>query len=542
MISAPPYLRHQLCSGHAPVPREPISIGIALITAVEAVTTVAIGFEVAAAVGYVALGAAVIGANYALAAINKPKPSDPTASGIGSAITINSPQARGNVQQSAPIQRWIYGSVRAGGAVSFIDDSMPPYLYLQTLLSARQISGIRGLHISVNDIKLSSFAFDQVLQPLAVDGQVYIKDGVSRLSMAFGAGRDDQAICPLLKTDFPNLDDSFRQRGTARATFRFKFGDDVDDFQRMWGQGVSIPSPLLDIDGMPVYDPRDPAQRYPTDWRDAEDVAEAMATWKFRRNGRDVGRTAALVQADWLGHPDGVNHPAGRIRWDEIARAADFDEERGHTIDGEVTLDQNPRTVMEAMLTANRGFVVQGRGYGWVMSSQPREPVITIDDDLLLGGFEFQADRFKSELANTVRSRFSSADREYQDVDGPVVARDDLIDADGEVFTKTVRMPFTSDSDQVQILANQYLDEARLKRSLVCNIKLRAIADGVREGEVVRVFSRNFPQINADYSIEKIGFLDDLSGLSLGLREYDASISTRPYALKPFTLPTLDVS
>ncbi len=45
--------------------------------------------------------------------------------------------------------------------------------------------------------------------------------------------------------------------------FRFQFGDDQDDFQRMWGTGVSIPNPLIDIDGAPVYDPRDPTQFYP---------------------------------------------------------------------------------------------------------------------------------------------------------------------------------------------------------------------------------------------------------------------------------------
>lgn len=484
-------------------------------------------------------GAALVGANYALNAINKPKSN---VGGVGSASSVNTPEARGNVQQSAPVQQWVYGRVRKGGAVFIVDDSKPPYLDLGLLLSGRQISGIRGVQISTNNIVPASFAFNTILNPLAVDGQTYIKSGASRLQMSFGAGLPTQAIDPILAADFPNLDASFRQRGIARAVFRFKFGDDAADFEKMWGQGVSIPSPLIDVDGMPLYDSRDPSQFYPSDWRDDAEVAEAMATWKYSRDGKDVGRTAALAQADWLGHPDGVNYPPGRIRWDEIARSAEFDEDRGHYIDGVVSLDQSPRTNLEAMLTANRGFCVQDRGYGWIGSSQPRDPVITIDDDLLMGGFEFQCDRAKADLVNTVRSRFSSDDREYQDVDGPVLEEDDLIEADGETLAKTVRLPFTSDADAVQYLANQYLDEARLPRSLTCTVKIKATGDDVGAGKIARVYSNIYPQMNGDYSIESIGFLDDFSGLTLSLKEYDREISVRSYPLKPFTLPALNVS
>jgi len=533
----------QYYSGGRPrdVPQDPFTIGATILGFVGAgglaSTPLILGLTLGGAIGSIALGGLALGANYALAAINKPK-----GGGIGDAATINSPEARGSVQQSSPIKRWIYGRSRVGGAVSFFDDSKPPYLYLQLLLSDRRVSGVRGLHISTNDIMLSSFAFDTILTPLPVEGQIYVKSGVSRLHMDFGAGLDDQGISPLLASDFPNLESSFRQRCIARANFRFDFGDSAEEFEAMWGQGVSVPNPLIDVDGMPLYDPRDPSQRYPLDWRDAEDVADAMSSWKYIHNGREVGRTAALAQADWLGHPDGVNYPPGRIRWDEIGRAAEFDEERGHQIDGMVTLDQSPRTALEAMLTANRGFCVQDRGFGWIGSSQPREPVTTIDDDMLLGGFEFQCDRAKADLVNQEASRFSAADREYQDVDGPVVTRDDLIEEDDELIPRTLRLPFTSDSDMVQILSNQYIDEARLKKSLNCNIKIKAIGDAIGAGRAVRVDSRLYPQMNGRYAVETMGFLDDFSGLSLGLREYDPTIAVRNYPLQPFELPDLDVS
>ncbi len=53
---------------------------------------------------------------------------------------------------------------------------------------------------------------------------------------------------------------------------------------------------------------------------------------------------------------------------------------------------------------------------------------MTIDDDMLLGGFEFQANRAKTDLINEVTARFSSSDREYQDTDAPTLTREDLIE------------------------------------------------------------------------------------------------------------------
>lgn len=528
-----------------PVPQEIISTVIALAAwSTSGLTIAGIGL------GTVLTGVAV-GANYALQAINRPK----SGGGIGVAAGINAPEARGSVQQSAPGLRWIYGRVRTGGAVFFLDDSKPPWLYLGLLLSDRQISGIRGLHISTNDIQLSSSAFDTEVFPRPIDGQIYNKAGVNRLSMAFGAGLPSQTKDPILAADFPNLDASFRQQGIARALFKFKYGDDAADFQKMWGQGVSIPNPLLDIEGTPVFDPRDPTQFYPSDWRDSAEVAAAMATWKYRRDGKEVGRTASLVQADYLGHPGGVNYPPGRIRWDEIGRGAEFDEEAvgnkdgtirpRSTIDGVITSDQNPRSNLEAMLATNQGFVVQSRGRGWVQPLRPRAPIITIDDNMLLGGFDFEDDREKSELVNIVQARFCASEREYQDTDAPNYTRADLIALDGEKLIKNIRLPLTSDHRAVQQIEKQYLELARLKRALTCVVKLRALADDLDAGACVQVWSRLYPMLNGLYEARSMGFLDDFSGLALVLREYDPDIPTRWNAQideQDFSLPALNVS
>lgn len=525
---------------------DPFTIGAAIVTFASAGGGAALGYGafVAASyiVGSVVVGGLLAGAQYALSKTLTDKANK--GFGGGNVGLINSPQSRGNIRQATPIRRVIYGGpVRAGGAVSFFDDSKPPFFYLQLLHSCRPLWEITGARVGINALSFSAFVPDTILTPLPGSSPDYS----AHLQLAVGEGYADQAICPLLDAQFPNLPSTFRQRGAARTTWRFKRDANGTTDEGLWGPGAPIPAPFLDIgNGAPVYDPRDPTQRYPEDWNDAADVAEATATWKGQTN-------ASLVQADWLGWPDGMNHPADRIRWDEIARSAEYDDEmvgtesgtpiRRYEIAGVVNLDQKPRDVMEAMGTANRGFIVLERGRGWIASSYPREPVLTITDDLLVGGFDFRDDRPKLDTMNKNTSRFSSSDRNYQDIDGPVLKRDDLIALDGEVLAQTVRLPFTADYRAVERLQKQYLEESRLPRAITCKIKLRGRK--VRVGDCVRFQTRWYERPNGLYTVqEKSLSFGAQPAISLALTEYDPAIADWNHEIDeaPFTLPDLNVS
>lgn len=666
-------------SWQRPTPRDPLSIGIALISAAEAVTGIAIGFESAALVGSISLAVVATGANYALNRLLAPgTPQTP----------LNTPEVRGNIRQSAPAQRIIYGKTRAGGAVFFLDTDTPPYLYLGLLLSARRISGIDALYLGSNKLIFSSLPNNTIVSPLAIDGQFYISGATSRLSMCLRDGDPDQATDALIAANFTNISlglfpsatplgdmpdfggvtaafdgtvntsagktgtgsltgylgqdwgagvtrtvtrfrvlphqgaheqpfssssdrsvsfelqgsadnfvtpislctipaaiytsdgldvDSgittttayryhriimteangdagshtirigevefhgtageFRQRGIATATFQFNYGTDTNDFQRTWGQ-VPIPSPLFDIRGATIYDPRDPTQ-------DRDDDT----TWKYSDN-------AALVQADWLRQEYGVNFPVDRIDFDKVGTAANFDDElignadgtlsKRHTIDGVVQLNQRPSQVMEGLLSANRGFMVQSKGKGWIASSSPRDPVLTVDESLIVGGFELRDDRAKRDTVNIVRTRFASSDRDYQEIDGPVLTRSDLVTADDEQLDITIELPFTSDQRAAQRLAKQYLLESRLPRAMTVVVKLTRRTLELDLGDCVQVsLSAPFTRANTTYTVEDYAMLADFSGIQLALAEYDQTIAndwTPETDEQPFALPDVDLS
>lgn len=519
-------------------PREPITIAISLF-AYDAAFAVTASFAAAQFAASIAIPlvvtASLTGIQYALGKTKS------QAGGIGfdGPSAINSPEARGSVRQSTAAQRKIYGRMLVGGAWGFYDDATPPYQYLQLWLARGRISAIRGLVINKNSIPLASTAWNTIVEPVAVDGQDY----VGNLKCCFRQGTTTQAKDALLDLYFPasgsefvfdstgrnvvNLPSTYKQLGVATASFRANFGADRAAFEALWGQ-VPYINPLIEVDGAPVYDPRDPTQD-----RDDED------TWKFTYDGRDVGRTAALIQADWMRQPYGGRQSSDKIRWDEVAEAANFDESivhdrdgsprSRHLIDGLVQLNENPRYVTEAMLTANRAFIVQSRGrIGWVPSA-PLDPIVTLTEKDLLGGLEFWMGTPKKDTFNRIRTRFTPPEKEFKEDDGPVLDRTDLrADEDGdELLETTVRTPFTADQRAVQWLAQQFLDESRLPKSLdIPAVRARPKFLKCKVGNVIRVQLRRYPDVNGIYQIRSDGFSGNFETLSWSLRQYDKTIAS----------------
>lgn len=538
-------------------PREPISLGlgIAAITGFETVTGFAIGFEAASFVGGAILTAGLVGAQFLLAA----RPDGGGAIGnFSNAGAANSQEIRVNRRQPTPSRTIVYGRALKGGAMCF-EQVKPPYLYHGWMVAAHEIEGFEQLYIARDLIAFTQLTpilpVNQTLIPLGKDnGDGTISsdpDYAANLRVSFRTGNSSQAIDPLLHSDFTSLESQFRQRGIATMVLRYKYpGANYNDFQNMWGN-VQAPNPLVLVKGRKLYDPRDPTQIMWSDPQDLDEIAAAETTWKWSNN-------AALVQSDYLVQPYGGRILPSRVDYDKVADAANYDDElvgttttgeliRRHTIDGVVTLNQSPSDVLRSMLTANRGFVVQRAGTVWVSSSRPLTPVLTIHDGLLTGGIEFQGNKPKRDLVNRVMSRFIASEREYQQVDGPTLDREDLQETDQEILASTISLPFTLDYRRVERLQKAYLQSARLGKTLNVSVSLRALAEADDDliGNVITFDSDLFSVANGDYRCLSMGLADGCSSLQLQLAEYDPEIERDWIPATdemPFTVADLNVS
>ncbi len=519
------------------------------------ISSIGVSTAAASVIGGAIVGTAIsIGVNYAISALSRPSGTGPIdATGASSSFAgsstqpaaLNSQAIKYNERQAIPSKRIIYGSAQVGGAL-FFEAVKPPYLFQGLLLCARQISGVRKAWIGTNEMAFSTFVPDTILTPVAVTGQ---PDYPDNLQLSFRLGTATQAIDPILAANFTSLDAEFRQRGTATVVLRYSYGADFNAFTALWGQ-VQRPNPLLLVDGIAVPDPRNPSHILQFDPSDPVATAAAEASWSFSNN-------AALVQAHYLIQRYGGRIDPRRVDWDKVAKAADWDDGliacndgasiKRHTIDGVVTLNQPPSSVLSGMISANRGFVLESAGKVWISSSAPRSPIATIHDGLLTGPVEYRAAKPKRDLLNRVKLRFIAADREYQSVDGPVLARADLKAADGELLDATLDLPFTMDVRRAQRLQKAYMETARLGRQISCRCDVALLADCADElvGNTVVFDSVLFAQANGVYFCTGWGFTDSFSSLELSLLAYDPTIETDWIAAideQPFTVAPLDLS
>lgn len=437
-------------------------------------------------------------------------------------------QATASIRQSAPAQRVIYGTQRIGGAVFFLDDSKPPYLYLGLLLSARKISALKAIYIGNVEVRFDSSG-NASTTPFTDGTTTYVK-------FSFRNGDPAQAIDPLLAADFPNLDSSFRQRGIATAVFRFNFGADYTTHQKLWGN-VQVPTVEIEVDGAPVYDPRDPTQ-------DPDDDT----TWKFSAN-------AALIIADVLRQPYGGRFSSDQIDWDKVAAAAAYDDglvglkaggyQHRYEIAGMVSLDQSPLDIVTAMLASNRGAIIQDQGKVWVQSAAPQTATFTIHDRLIAGAFSFQAAQQIKSLVNRVRSRFIAPDRAYEVADGPVLDRPDLRDDDGQLLEATLELPYVQTYQRAERLMQATLEASRIGRTLTVPVRLTERTLAIKAGDVGNVWSDLYPLMNGLYQVHETAIADDFSTISLTLVEYDGGIDgdwDPAMDEQDFVLADLDVS
>lgn len=512
---------------------EPISTFIGLSALIASAT--GISFAAAAAIGGILVSTTIsFGLSIAAKALSKSLTPGQSSASAQQAAGINDPAVSHNTRQVIPAKRIIYGFARVGGAL-FFEKVVPPYLYHGLLLCDRRIAGVIGVYIGANVIPFATFTPNTILTPSTdLAGAPRYS---THLRMSLGLGTLPASTDVQLAAAFPNLSPNFRQTGIARVVFRYDYGTSADDFVATWGN-IQFPNPNLIVQGVPVYDPRDPTQS-----RDGE------YTWKFSNN-------AALVQADYLRSGFGGRIRSTRIDWDRVAAAADYDDQQvgcldgtslaRYTIDGVIALDQSPFDIMTAMLSANRGFIHEAGGTVWVASSPPLDPVTTIHDGILAGTLDFRGAAPKKSVLNRVTIKFIAADREYQQVDGPVLNRTDLQTADGEVLEARVSFPFTRDYRRAERLQKAILDSSRLGRTITCRCNVSILTQTKEElvGSAVRFDSVLFSPANGIYRVQSVAFADDFATVELTLTEYDKNIETswRTTDERAFTVAPLDLS
>lgn len=407
------------------------------------------------------------------------------------------------VQQAVPSQRLIYGRALVGGPLFFYE-CKPPFLYLGVVLASHEID-------SVEQVRIGDVAAVLDANGNAINSK-FNTGTESLLQVSIRTGTASQAIDPILAADFPELPSTFRQRGHATAVLKLDYAGTPATHEKYWGTGS--PKPYFLVKGMKVYDPRKPTHS-----------VSDPTTWEWSDN-------ASLCLAHYLTFAKGCNRPWSQIDIPSLIAAANADDqqvqllsgayESRYSINGVVDTQTEPAQVVLDMLTANLGRLIWRDGKYVILSGVPRESVWTLNDHSARGAMDVRYSRPRRELVNTVRTVFTSPEREYQTANGPVIQNTDYVTADGEEHEISITLPFTATHTRAQRIAKATMERARLGKLVIRRESIEALR--LSAADIIKIESGFLPSAGMVAELNALKLSPDTLECEIEAEEYSASI------------------
>jgi hypothetical protein len=429
-------------------PRDPVTIGTAIITglggsAALAATTVAFGITVAGIVGYVATSLVTSWALSALA----PKPQmggDTTSRGL-------------LVNQKDPISAhdFIYGQVRKGGVITYIETTGTENRYLHQVISlaGHEVEEIGDIYINDDDVTLDGSGF------VTSDGWS------SKIRVRKKLGTANQTADSGLNNASTKIDGDFRGRGIAYIYVRYDYDQDV------FANGLPLVTAV--IKGKKVFDPRTST----TAWSaNAALCIRDYLTSEYGLSDDQIDDTAFSAAANIC---------------DENVSLSGGGTEKKYTINGVVRADRSHGDVLQDMLTACAGSLFWGGGKWKLVVGDYVAPtkVLTLDD--LRGPISLSTRINVRDQFNGVQGIFNSASDRWMTMDYPSISSSTFVAQDGgEQKFLDLALPFTTSKATAQRLAKLTLYRAREQMTFAADFGLNAF--DVEVGEIIALTNERY--------------------------------------------------
>ena len=430
------------------VPRDPVTIGTAIITGLGGSTALAAGSAifglttVGALVGYLATTAITSWAMAALA----PKPDF---SSFGSQGTLV------NAREAAAPAQFVYGEVRKGGVVTFYESTGDENKYLHQIivLAAHEVQSIDDLYI--ND-QIATWNSGTGLISTAGSGDDEVEwGGKIRVRKHLG----DQTTADSDLVSETSVDSTFVGNGIAYLYVRYEYDQDI------FANGV--PLITAKVRGKKVYDPVSGSTFYSNN--------AALCIRDYITSVYGLNDTAI----------DDVSFAAAAHESDEPVDLADDEgTEKRYTLNGIVSASTATGDVLGQMVTACAGTLFWGSGYWKLKVGAYSAPVKTFTLDDLRGPINLETRISMRDNFNAVRGTFNDAAQGYITADYPeIVSQAFKTEDGGEEVALDLPLPFTTSAATAQRLAKLTLFRGREQMTINADFGLEAFS--VEVGDII---------------------------------------------------------
>ena len=395
-----------------------------------------------------------------------------------------------NTREATAPQQIVYGEVRKGGVITFVEStgSTNQYLHQIIVLAGHEVNSIGDIYIN-----------DEVV---TLDGSGFVTDAKwnSKIRIKKHTGADNQTADTDLVSE-TSVTSDFKGEGVAYLYIRMEYDQDV------FAEG--IPLFTAKVQGKKVYDPR-------------------TATTGYSAN-------AALCIRDYLVSSYGLDNTgdtndtvfqAAANTCDESVALASTGTENRYEINGVVSLDRSPSDILADMMTACAGTLFWGQGQWHLKVGDYTSSVKTFTLDDLRGPITLDTKHSRRDNFNIVRGTFNDANQGFIRADYPEIRSSTFIANDNGVENALdLALPFTTSSAMAQRLAKMTLFRAREEMTFTADFGLSAFE--VECGDIIALTIARYGWTAKEFEVVGWKFKNDGDAgdlrVALTLRETSAA-------------------
>lgn len=351
-----------------------------------------------------------------------------------------------NAREAAAPQDYVYGQVRKGGTITFMESTgtKNKFLHVVISLAGHEVEELGDIYVN-----------DEVVT-LDVDGFVTDDRWESKIRIKKWDGSQTTADSDFVAET--SATSEFVSRDVAALYVRLQYDTSV------FTSGVPLFTVV--IKGRKVYDPR-------------------TSTTGYSAN-------AALCIRDYITSDIGLNDPeVDDVQFTVAANDCDDDvplaeggTEKRYSINGVVRSDQTIGSNLSEMVKACNGSIpISGGTYGLRVGVYTASVAsFTLDD--LRSDIDLQTRLSLRDNFNQIVGKFISAADNWIETDYPAIQSDVFLAEDAGIENQIdIPLPYVTSSPQAQRVAKQMLFRSREQMTFVCEFGLSAI--GVEIGDIV---------------------------------------------------------
>lgn len=408
-----------------------------------------------------------------------------------------------NTREATAPQEVVYGEVRKGGVVTFMESTGDKNKFLHQIicLAGHEVNSIGDIYIN-----------DQVANP---DGTTHLVGGDwnDKIYIRKFTGSDTQNVYSTLSgiTDGPEWKDGtsgvaanagdFKGQGIACLYVRMEYDQDT------FAEG--IPLFTAKVQGKKVYDPRTSTTAYSNN--------PALCIRDYLTSGYGLDDTGDI---------NDTMFSAAANTCDESVTLDGGGTQNRYEMNGAFVLSRTPSDILADMMTSCAGTLFWGQGEWQLKVGEYTTPVKTFTLDDFRSGINLTTKHSRRDNFNIVRGTFIDADQDWVRADYPEIRSTAFIADDNGIENPIdLTLPFTTNFAMAQRLAKMTLFRSREQMTVSADFGMEAFE--VQVGDIVEITNERYGWTQKDFEV--VGWRFSNSGdtgemlINMTLRETSAA-------------------